>query len=91
MFNSLGIEPQSCSNHENVYCIQWQDKAQVKIAKVNDHCEMHEMSTELDKPLSVAFDLEGVHVFGGTQVINQSWPAEKANLNHTPYVSIYLL
>jgi len=88
VFHDTGIEPQSCSNQEDSYCLRWQNKADFKITKVNDHCEMYEMSTELKKPLSVTFSLEGVHLYGGTMMMNQTWPAQKASLSDVPYVSM---
>ena len=51
----------------------------MKISKANDHCENYQLWTSLDKELQLSFDLNGTHVYGGSEIDHQTWPIKNEN------------
>lgn len=85
IFNDLTPQPNNCSSTDDEFCLKWNEKSDLKIVRLDQNCEKYAWRTDLsDQPLTMVFNLEGVQLYGGAEVDNQSWPIQKK-----PYAAAY--
>ena len=78
VFNDVTLLPKNCANNDNdEYCIEWSRESQLKIVRLDKNCEKFSWNTELNRSLTVMFDLEGTQLYGGAEIDDQSWPIQK--------------
>lgn len=82
------VKPNNCTTDvDKEYCLKWGDSTQFKINKLDQNCENFEFVTEFNLSLSVTFNISGLHVYGGSENTQQSWPINKFDRITEPFVS----
>lgn len=81
------IKESNCSTNDKQFCLKWGDRGQLRISRIDKNCENYQLWTTFNKPLQVLFDVKNIHLYGGNERDNQTWPMKDTIGKIDSYVS----